>query len=88
MNIIQHAYRGQDDGQFMLEVGRTKQALCFRLEDYAKPVDLESIRPRNLDDIRPGGLGVHFIREIMDSYHMGHLADARGNFLEMTKNIE
>ena len=25
-----------------------------------------SIKPRDLSDVRPGGLGVHFIREIMD----------------------
>ena len=88
MNIIQHAYQGQGDGQFMIEVARTKQALWFRLEDYAEPVDLDRIRPRELDDIRPGGLGVHFIREIMDSCHMGHLEQGGGNFLDMMKNIE
>jgi len=88
MNIIQHAYRGKIDGQFMIEVARTKQALWFRLEDYAEPVDLDRIRPRELDDIRPGGLGVHFIREIMDSCQMGHLEERRGNFLDMMKNIE
>ncbi len=88
MNIIQHAYRGVDNGEFVIEVSRVAQSLCFRLEDYADPVDLDKIKPRDLDDIRPGGLGVHFIREIMDSCHRGHLAGRRGNFLEMIKIIE
>lgn len=88
MNIIQHAYKGDQNGRFMLEVSRTGQSLCFRLEDYADPIDLDAVRPRQLDDIRPGGLGVHFIREIMDTFRIGHLPGESGNYLEMTRNIE
>jgi anti-sigma regulatory factor (Ser/Thr protein kinase) len=88
MNIIQHAYKGGTSGQFMIEVSRSSQSLCFRLEDYADPIDLEKVKPRDLDDIRPGGLGVHFIREIMDTCQIGHLAENRGNYLEMVKIIE
>ncbi len=36
------------------------------IEDEAKQVDPSTIKSRNLDEIRPGGLGVHIIREVMD----------------------
>ena len=36
------------------------------IEDLASQVDPADIQSRDLDDIRPGGLGVHIIREVMD----------------------
>jgi len=36
------------------------------IEDEAKQVDPDQIKGRDLEDIRPGGLGVHIIREVMD----------------------
>ena len=51
-------------------------------------MDLESAKPRDLNEIRPGGLGIHFIREIMDEYVMGHLKGNTGNYLEMRKKID
>ncbi len=88
MNIIQHAYQGDVNGLYVMEVKRNAQALYFRFEDSAHPVDLDKVKPRELEDIRPGGLGVYFIREIMDSFEMGHLQGGKGNYLEMMKNIE
>ena len=38
----------------------------FILEDSAPKVKPEAIRPRSLDDIRPGGLGTFFIHSYMD----------------------
>lgn len=88
MNIIEHACKADTDGRFTLEASRTGPSLCFRLEDNASPIDPDTVKPRELADLRPGGLGVHFIREIMDTFRIGHLPGGRGNFLEMTKDIE
>ena len=30
----------------------------------AIPVDQENIKPRNLEDIKPGGLGIYFINKL------------------------
>ena len=38
----------------------------MELLDRAKCVDLDTIQSRELDDIRPGGLGEHIISQIMD----------------------
>lgn len=41
-------------------------AMKIVIEDEAKPVDPEKIKSRDLDEIRPGGLGVHIIKTVMD----------------------
>ncbi len=87
MNVIQHAYKGDDSGEIVLEILNNNNRLLFRLQDYAAPIDLDSVKPRALEDIRPGGLGVHFIQEIMDECKMGHLEGGVGNYLEMIKKI-
>jgi len=88
MNVIQHAYRGDSSGEVSLEVRTNGTQVIFRLEDQADPIDLQGVKPRDLDELRPGGLGVHFIREIMDHSEMGHLEHMRGNYLEMRKAID
>ena len=88
MNVIQHAYKGNDSGEIVLEIHNNESQILFRLIDYAEPVDLDSIKSRDLEDVRPGGLGIHFIREIMDDCEMGHLDKGAGNYLEMKKKIE
>lgn len=87
MNIIQHAYGFDESGEIILEILNNDTEIHFRLLDKAVPVELEKVEPRDLDDIRPGGLGVHFIREIMDHCEMGHLEGGAGNYLFMKKTI-
>jgi sigma-B regulation protein RsbU (phosphoserine phosphatase) len=87
MNIIQHAYEFDESGEIVLEIHSEKSEIMFRLTDGAKLIDLEKVEPRDLEDVRPGGLGVHFIREIMDDTDMGHLQNGEGNYLAMKKTI-
>ncbi len=87
MNVIQHAYQEGEQGEIVLEMLNNEGKLHFRLVDYAKPIDLTSVKPRDLNDLRPGGLGTHFIKEIMDECDMGHLEEGKGNYLEMIKKI-
>jgi len=87
MNIIQHAYGPDTNGYIVLEILRNDDYLIFRLIDYAKPVDEYSIKSRPLDDIRPGGLGVHLINETMDTVAFVDCPGNAGNVLEMKKRI-
>lgn len=87
MNVIQHAYQGDELGEIVLEMLNNEGKLHFRIMDYANPIDLESVKPRDLDELRPGGLGTHFINEIMDECDRGHLEEGKGNYLEMIKKI-
>ncbi|MCA9286536.1 MAG: ATP-binding protein, partial [Phycisphaerales bacterium] len=68
-NIINHGYRRRHDGRIWIYAWVLEAAapgLCIVLDDLGNQVDPQSIKGRDLDDIRPGGLGVHIIREIMD----------------------
>jgi serine/threonine-protein kinase RsbW len=73
-NIIRHGYDRRKDGPiwmslFPMEGGpgsKGTPGLTIVVEDEARQVDPEQIRSRDLDEIRPGGLGVHIIRQVMD----------------------
>lgn len=87
MNIIQHAYKGDKTGQIVLEVRREGGEIEVLLTDFAAPVEFRAIRPRPLHEVRPGGLGTHFIQASVDECSYGHLDDRSGNFVRMTKRI-
>jgi sigma-B regulation protein RsbU (phosphoserine phosphatase) len=84
-NIIRHGYGGDSDQWIEIEIALEEFGLVIILRDYADPVDEARVQPRDLDDVRPGGLGVHFMREIMDE--IGYLPSEGdyGNILRMVK---
>ncbi len=84
-NIIQHGYRDTAAGDIVVTILRDGESLIFRVSDDAPPLDPSRVRPRALDDLRPGGLGTHFIQELMDRVEFRPAADGVGNVLEMTK---
>lgn len=87
MNVIQHAYNGQDDKEIIIEFWKDKSQLIIKILDTADVVDVELIKSRALEDIRPGGLGVHLIKQVMDSVEYKNREDMLGNMLEMHKDI-
>lgn len=87
-NVIRHAYDGDRRGSVRLLLSRNGDRLVFRLRDYAKPVDASCIKPRDLEECRPGGLGINFIDCVMDSWEFLRPAEGPGNILQMTKKIE
>jgi sigma-B regulation protein RsbU (phosphoserine phosphatase) len=87
-NVIVHAYKGRDNGEMILTVFRHAGGILLRLRDFAAPIDPTKIKPRRLDDIRPGHLGSHFIREIMDTVAFLPVPDGEGNLMEMSKYMD
>lgn len=85
MNIIQHAYGAQCRGEIILEVFADPSAVTFRLTDFAAPVDKGCIKSRDLGDIRPGGLGVHLMNQVMDLVDFRNDPEGIGNILVMRK---
>ena len=51
--------KGDPDGRIEVRVSLEPGALVVQLRDFARRIDVETVRSRSLDDIRPGGLGVH-----------------------------
>lgn len=87
-NIIVHGYKGYEDGQIVLLIYRRTDGIVVRLRDFAPPIDPTKVKPRALDDIKPGKLGTHFIKEIMDSVRVHPNPSGGGNLLEMIKRTE
>ena len=66
-NIVKHAYNGQPtDDLLKVKISFKDNDLSMELFDKGKPVVPANIKPRNLEDIKAGGLGTFFIGQIMD----------------------
>lgn len=71
INVMRHGYEKREDGRIWLEITPLSGeggvgGVMIVIEDEARQVDPAEIKGRELEDIKPGGLGVHIIREIMD----------------------
>ena len=84
-NIIVHGYGEGAEGVVILGLFRCDAGILVRLRDFAPRVDPAKVKPRALSDLRPGKLGSHFIREIMDTVEFRPAPEGKGNLLEMTK---
>ena len=63
-NIIRHAYNMKTDKKIDINIDTLDEtSLKLEIIDYGKQVPLDTIAPRNLEDIKPGGLGVYFIKK-------------------------
>ncbi len=87
-NVIRHAYGGSADGEILIDVRRDNDQIAFNIIDFADPVDLSKVKPRSLKELRPGGLGIHFISQCMDDAKFRSPPDGAGNRLWMVKRIE
>jgi len=92
-NIIRHAYDGRP--------GQPIELLCRRLQDrtsdkqragleivlvdHGAAADRKKLRGRSLDDVRPGGLGLHFIQDGVDL--MQYTTQAHTNRLRLVKYL-
>jgi len=92
-NIIRHAYLG--DAERPIEAsfrriqvsrdGKSGDALEIILEDRGVTANPKKMCGRALEDVRPGGLGLHFIRECMDTVEFSR---RRGrNLLRLVKML-
>ncbi len=86
-NVIRHAYGPDREGDIALTITREGEHLIFHLTDWAPRIDPSEVEPRDLDDLRPGGLGTHLIREVMDEADFVEPPPGCGNLLRMRKRI-
>ena len=86
-NIIKHSYKEENKKniiQVELEISENK--VIIHLYDNGTPVNEEKIKPRELSDVKPGGLGTYFINKIMDEVRWKK-SDKWVNHLTLIKNI-
>jgi len=100
-NIIRHAYDNRYDQTIELtcrrmgpdlgtDPGTPVEKVCDGLEfvitDHGRPASPEQMKGRDLDDIRPGGLGIHLMCQTMDQ--VSYEPRPECNQLRMTKLLK
>lgn len=88
-NVIRHAYENRPQQKIMIcgepvHDAEQGEGLEVRVRDFGKQVDPAQICGRDLDDVRPGGLGVHIIRAMNNSVEYRR-AEGGGMLLIMRK---
>ena len=67
-NIVKHGYKDIENttDKMQIKISLKNNELVIGFFDKGKPVVPENVQHRKLDDIKPGGLGTFFIKQIMD----------------------
>jgi serine/threonine-protein kinase RsbW len=93
-NIIRHAYKGLRERTIQVSLsrietrnnGNRREGVEILLEDRGPAVDPTKFRARPLDEVKPGGLGLHFIRQSMDTVQ--YKRSGRINRLRLLKYLD
>ena len=88
-NIVKHGYKGVESTADRMEIKISLKDgnLEIGFFDKGKPVVPGNIQHRKLDDIKPGGLGTFFIKQIMDGAVFKKDQKGWVNHLILTKKI-
>ena len=78
-NVIRHSYGGRENqpiAVYFRKVQRGREeGLEILLRDRGPAIDPAKLCGRDLDDVRPGGLGLHFIRQSVDTAEYARVGD-------------
>lgn len=71
-NVIRHGYEHRGDCLIWVGLRITESPAAVRVEidDHQAPFDPDALPERDLAEVRPGGLGLHLIRELADEYRI------------------
>ncbi len=89
-NIIEHAYADRSGDIDLACRSSAPGTLEITIHDSGRPFDPDVVGlpkvdpPADLDDLNEGGLGLYFMRKLMDEVHFEQVA-GQGNILTMTK---
>lgn len=90
-NVIEHAYAGEDTGDIIVSWEVQGDRFIITIRDHGRafdPAEVPLPPTVEVDQTLPrvGGLGIHFMRKLMDEvqYHF----DDGGNTLTLVKRIE
>ena len=88
-NIVKHGYKGVEETEDRMEIkiSLKDSQLEIGFFDKGKTVVPENVKHRKLDDIKPGGLGTFFIKQIMDNAIFKKDQKGWVNHLILTKKI-
>ena len=88
-NIVKHGYKGVEEttDRMEIKISLKDNQLEIGFFDKGKAVVPENVQHRKLDDIKPGGLGTFFIKQIMDAAVFKKDQKGWVNHLILTKKI-
>ena len=88
-NIVKHGYKDVEStaDRMKIKISLKDGNLEIGFFDKGKPVVPGNIQHRKLDDIKPGGLGTFFIKQIMDGAVFKKDQKGWVNHLILTKKI-
>ena len=88
-NIVKHGYKGVEEttDTMQIKISLKDSQLEIGFFDKGKTVVPENVQHRKLDDIKPGGLGTFFIKQIMDAAVFKKDQKGWVNHLVLTKKI-
>ncbi len=85
-NVIRHCYKDQPHERIDVWVTFDDHEFEIQLKDYGEFVDPITIKSRDLEDVRPGGLGVHLMQTVMDEVKY-EKNEAGGTTLTLRKRV-
>jgi len=92
-NVICHSYGGPCDKPIIMKLNKInfpdakKAGFEIVIRDFGKQVDPENIKGRDLDELKPGGVGVHIMHTAMDEIEFTR-GDDCGMQLRMVKYLD
>ena len=88
-NIVKHAFKNSADVNelMVVEISCENNKLQIAFYDRGTPVDPKKVKHREIDNVKPGGLGTFFIQEIMDAVEFKDGNKPWINNLVLTKQL-
>ena len=88
-NIVKHAYKDSPDTEdkMVVQISCKDNKLQIGFYDMGTPVDPGKVKHREIDNVKPGGLGTFFIQQIMDAVEFKDGKKPWINHLVLTKQL-
>lgn len=92
-NVIEHAYGGEEKGEITVSWSFSVGKFTITILDEGQPFNPDDVpkprvpsNPDDIDELKIGGLGIHFMRKLMDEVQF-FVNDNDGNRLVMAKHL-
>ena len=88
-NIVKHAFKNNAAANelMVVQISCENNKLQIAFYDRGTPVDPKKVKHREIDNVKPGGLGTFFIQEIMDAVEFKDGKKPWINHLVLTKQL-
>ena len=88
-NIVKHAFKNSANANelMVVQISCENNKLQIAFYDRGTPVDPKKVKHREIDNVKPGGLGTFFIQEIMDVVEFKDGKKPWINHLVLTKQL-